>query len=112
VGGRYIANWGRNINGMPSWGNVAKVTDRGTRRDQGWGGALGGWHADTEWTSARKMVDYYMDQSEGIEAARKRLLLGSHQGREKARSNIARLSELVKKRSQDEHGTRTKQSPK
>ena len=28
---------------------------------------------DTEWTSPRKMMDYYMDQSDGIEATQKRL---------------------------------------
>ena len=30
---------------------------------------------DTEWTSPRKMMDYYMDQSDGIEACQKRLYL-------------------------------------
>ena len=28
---------------------------------------------DTEWTSPRKMMDYYMDQSDGMEATQKRL---------------------------------------
>jgi CubicO group peptidase (beta-lactamase class C family) len=40
---------------------------------------------DTEWTSARKMFDYYMDQSEGIEAARKRLYLAVIKGEVRAR---------------------------
>ena len=30
---------------------------------------------DTEWTSPRKMMDYYMDQADGIEACQKRLYL-------------------------------------
>jgi hypothetical protein len=40
---------------------------------------------DTEWTSARKMIDYYMDQSEGIEAAQKRLYLAVIKGEVRAR---------------------------
>ena len=34
--------------------------------------------SDTEWTSLRKMMDYYMDQSDGIEATQKRLYHPHH----------------------------------
>ena len=40
---------------------------------------------DTEWTSPRKMMDYYMDQSDGIEACEKRLYLGVIKGEVRAR---------------------------
>jgi hypothetical protein len=40
---------------------------------------------DTEWTSPRKMMDYYMDQSDGIEACQKRLYLAVIKGEVRAR---------------------------
>ena len=40
---------------------------------------------DTEWTSPRKMMDYYMDQSDGIEACEKRLYLAVINGEVRAR---------------------------
>ena len=40
---------------------------------------------DTEWTSPRKMMDYYMDQSDGIEACEKRLYLAVIKGEVRAR---------------------------
>jgi hypothetical protein len=40
---------------------------------------------DTEWTSPRKMMDYYMDQSDGIEATQKRLYLAVIKGDVRAR---------------------------
>jgi hypothetical protein len=40
---------------------------------------------DTEWTSPRKMLDYYMDQSDGIEACEKRLYLAAIKGEVRAR---------------------------
>jgi hypothetical protein len=40
---------------------------------------------DTEWTSPRKMMDYYMDQSDGIEACQKRLYLAVIKGDVRAR---------------------------
>ena len=40
---------------------------------------------DTEWTSPRKMMDYYMDQSNGIEACQKRLYLAVIKGEVRAR---------------------------
>ena len=42
---------------------------------------------DTEWTSPRKMMDYYMDQSDGIEACQKRLYLAVIKGEVRARLN-------------------------
>ena len=50
---------------------------------------------DTEWTSPRKMMDYDMDQSDGIEATQKRptILTTFAHMREfhKLRTNVARL---------------------
>ena len=40
---------------------------------------------DTEWTSPRKMMDYYMDQSDGIEPTQKRLYLAVIKGEVRAR---------------------------
>jgi hypothetical protein len=40
---------------------------------------------DTECTSPRKMMDYYMDQSDGIEACKKRLYLAVIKGEVRAR---------------------------
>jgi hypothetical protein len=40
---------------------------------------------NTEWTSTRKVVDYYMDQSEGIETAAKRLYLAVMKGEVQSR---------------------------
>jgi hypothetical protein len=42
---------------------------------------------DTESTSPRKMMDYYMDQSDGIEATQKRLYLAVIKGDVRARLN-------------------------
>ena len=39
----------------------------------------------TEWTSPRKVMDYYMDQSDGIEACQKRLYLAVIKGEVRAR---------------------------
>ena len=39
----------------------------------------------TEWTSPRKMMDYYMDQSDVIEACEKRLYLAVINGEVRAR---------------------------
>jgi len=39
----------------------------------------------TEWTSPRKMMDYLMDQSDGIEACQKRLYLAVIKGEVRAR---------------------------
>ncbi len=41
--------------------------------------------SDTEWTSPRKVMDYYMDQSDGIEATQKRLYLAVIKGEVRAR---------------------------
>jgi hypothetical protein len=38
-----------------------------------------------EWLSPRKMMDYFMDQSDGIEATRKRLYLAVIKGEVRAR---------------------------
>ena len=35
---------------------------------------------NTEWTSPRKVMEYYMDQSDGIEANQKRLYLAVIKG--------------------------------
>ena len=40
---------------------------------------------NTEWTSPGKMMDYYMDQSDGIEACQKRLYLAVIKGDVRAR---------------------------
>jgi hypothetical protein len=40
---------------------------------------------DTEWTSPRKMMDYYMDQRGGIEACKERLYLAVINGDVRAR---------------------------
>jgi hypothetical protein len=40
---------------------------------------------DTEWTSPRKMMDYYMDQSDGMETTQKRLYLAVIKGEVRAR---------------------------
>jgi hypothetical protein len=40
---------------------------------------------NTEWTSPRKVMDYYMDQSDGIEATQKRLYLAVIKGEVRAR---------------------------
>ena len=42
---------------------------------------------DTEWTSPRKMMDHYMDQSDGFEATQKRLYLAVLKGEVRARLN-------------------------
>ena len=39
----------------------------------------------TEWTSPRKMLDYYMDQSDGIETCEKRLYLAAIKDEVRAR---------------------------
>jgi hypothetical protein len=39
----------------------------------------------TKWTSPRKMMDYYMDQSDGVEACEKRLYLAVINGEVRAR---------------------------
>jgi hypothetical protein len=42
--------------------------------------------ADSEWVSPRKMMDYFMDDSGGVEATRKKLYLAVIKGEVRARS--------------------------
>jgi hypothetical protein len=50
---------------------------------------------DTEWTSPRKMMDYYIDQSDGIEACEKLLYLAVMKGELRARLNCRVLGPRV-----------------